>query len=161
MRRARHRRDVRAGAGEARVPAAAALPLWVIGVVLLIIVDIMGHIGKGAQRWLDLGFIRFQPSEIMKLAVPMFCAWYLHERPLPPTGNRWSSLAVIILVPAGLTILQPDLGTGGLILIGGVLLVIMAGLLPRDVQPGRRGRRRRRLGWLAVRAATTTRSNAC
>ena len=61
-----------------------SLPLWVLGVVLLIVVDITGHIGKGAQRWLDLGFIRFQPSEIMKLAVPMSCAWWLHERPLPP-----------------------------------------------------------------------------
>ena len=62
-----------------------AFPLWCIGVMLLIVVDITGHIGKGAQRWLDLGFIRFQPSEIMKLAVPMTCAWWLHERPLPPT----------------------------------------------------------------------------
>ena len=62
-----------------------ALPLWVLGVVLLVVVDITGHIGKGAQRWLDLGFIRFQPSEIMKLAVPMTCAWWLHERPLPPS----------------------------------------------------------------------------
>ena len=62
-----------------------ALPLWIMGVVLLVVVDITGHIGKGAQRWLDLGFIRFQPSEIMKLAVPMTCAWWLHERPLPPT----------------------------------------------------------------------------
>jgi rod shape determining protein RodA len=105
-----------------------ALPLWIGGVVLLVVVDITGHIGKGAQRWLDLGFIRFQPSEIMKLAVPMTCAWWLHERPLPPS---WSSLAVlagIILLPTGLTIMQPDLGTGGLIMIGGMMVVIMAGL---------------------------------
>ena len=66
--------------------------LWVLGVILLIVVDITGHIGKGAQRWLDLGFMRFQPSEIMKLAVPMCAAWWLHERPLPPDWNpcwRW------------------------------------------------------------------------
>ena len=69
-----------------------ALPLWVMGVVLLVVVDITGHIGKGAQRWLDLGFIRFQPSEIMKLAVPMTCAWWLHERPLPPD---WKSLLAL------------------------------------------------------------------
>ncbi len=62
-----------------------ALPLWVLGVILLVVVDVTGHIGKGAQRWLDLGFIRFQPSEIMKLAVPMTCAWWLHERALPPS----------------------------------------------------------------------------
>src|SRR5678816_1300749 len=105
-----------------------SLPLWVIGVVLLVVVDITGHIGKGAQRWLDLGFIRFQPSEILKLAVPMTCAWWLHERPLPPSLPSLLMLSVIIMVPAGLTILQPDLGTGGLILIGGLMVVIMAGL---------------------------------
>src|SRR5262245_37808863 len=94
-----------------------ALPLWCVGVVLLIVVDITGHIGKGAQRWLDLGFIRFQPSEILKLAVPMTCAWWLHERPLPPDFKNLVVLALIICIPTALTIAQPDLGTGGLILI--------------------------------------------
>ena len=61
--------------------------LFVLGVVLLIVVDAIGYVGKGAQRWLDLGFIRFQPSEIMKLATPMMCAWLLHERPLPPDAK--------------------------------------------------------------------------
>jgi rod shape determining protein RodA len=93
-----------------------------------VVVDITGHIGKGAQRWLDLGFIRFQPSEIMKLAVPMCCAWWLHERPLPPDWKSLFALSLIILIPSCLTIIQPDLGTGGLILIGGMLVVIMAGL---------------------------------
>jgi rod shape determining protein RodA len=105
-----------------------AFPLWVMGVILLIIVDVTGHIGKGAQRWLDLGFMRFQPSEIMKLAVPMCAAWWLHERPLPPDWKALFVVALIILVPSCLTIIQPDLGTGGLILIGGMLVVIMAGL---------------------------------
>jgi rod shape determining protein RodA len=107
---------------------AAAPAVYVAGIVLLIIVDIMGHIGKGAERWLDLGFVRFQPSEMMKLAVPMLCAWYLHERPLPPSGPTLGVLAAIILVPAGLTAAQPDLGTAILITISGGLLVIMAGL---------------------------------
>ena len=62
----------------------------------------MGVIGKGAQRWLDLGSLRFQPSEIMKLAVPMMCAWYLHERPLPPSLHSLLLLAALILIPAGL-----------------------------------------------------------
>jgi len=106
-----------------------ALPLWCVGVLLLIIVDITGHIGKGAQRWLDLGFIRFQPSEIMKLAVPMTCAWWLHERPLPPSFMQLAILFFIFIgIPSALTIVQPDLGTGGLILIGGMLVIIMAGL---------------------------------
>src|SRR5262245_14393634 len=102
--------------------------LFIAGCLLLILVDAMGHIGKGAQRWLDLGFVRFQPSEIMKLAVPMTCAWWLHDRPLPPDFKSLIVLALIILIPSGLTILQPDLGTGGLILIGGMLVVLMAGL---------------------------------
>jgi rod shape determining protein RodA len=106
-----------------------AFPLWCVGVALLVVVDITGHIGKGAQRWLDLGFIRFQPSELMKLAVPMTCAWWLHERPLPPSvGHLVLLFFVFIGVPTALTILQPDLGTGGLILIGGMMVIIMAGL---------------------------------
>jgi rod shape determining protein RodA len=104
-----------------------AFPLWCVGVVLLVVVDITGHIGKGAQRWLDIGF-RFQPSEIMKLGVPMVCAWWLHDRPLPPDWKSLFVLALLILVPSTLTILQPDLGTGGLILIAGMLVVVMAGL---------------------------------
>ncbi|MEO6185325.1 MAG: FtsW/RodA/SpoVE family cell cycle protein, partial [Steroidobacteraceae bacterium] len=106
----------------------AAPYIYAAGIVLLIVVDILGAIGKGAQRWLDLGFVRFQPSEVMKLAVPMLCAWYLHERPLPPTIPTLAVLAAIILVPAGLVAPQPDLGTAILIVIGGGLLVIMAGL---------------------------------
>lgn len=106
-----------------------ALPLWCVGVILLVVVDLTGYIGKGAQRWLDLGFIRFQPSEIMKLAVPMTCAWWLHERPLPPSmGHLCMLFFVFIGIPAGLVIIQPDLGTGGLILIGGVMVILMAGL---------------------------------
>jgi rod shape determining protein RodA len=102
--------------------------LYTLGIVLLLIVDLIGYIGKGAQRWLDLGIIRFQPSEIMKLAVPMMCAWYLRERALPPDGTSLAVLLAIIGVPAGLTILQPDLGTGLLITMAGVLVILLAGL---------------------------------
>jgi rod shape determining protein RodA len=102
--------------------------LYLVGLVLLIIVDAIGYVGKGAQRWLDLGLFRFQPSEIMKLAVPMACAWYLRERALPPDGKTLLVLAAIILVPTLLTIVQPDLGTGLLILMSGGLVVLFAGL---------------------------------
>ena len=102
--------------------------LYVIGVFLLIVVEIFGHIGLGAQRWLSLGIIRFQPSELMKLAVPMMCAWYLHERPLPPSFTSLVLLAGLILVPVGLVAVEPDLGTAALIGVGGVLVIIMAGL---------------------------------
>jgi rod shape determining protein RodA len=102
--------------------------LYLIGVLLLFVVAGMGVIGKGAQRWLDLGVLRFQPSEIMKLAVPMMCAWYLHERPLPPSPLSLVLLAALILIPTGLVVMQPDLGTGALIAIAGALVVMMAGL---------------------------------
>jgi rod shape determining protein RodA len=107
--------------------------LFAFGVLLLIIVDAIGYVGKGAQRWLDLGFIRFQPSEIMKLATPMMCAWFLHDRPLPPDTKTLLVLAALIMVPAGLTIIQPDLGTGLLILSAGVLVVLLAGLSVRII----------------------------
>jgi len=105
--------------------------LYVIGVFLLIVVAAFGHIGLGAQRWLSVGFVRFQPSEVMKLAVPMMCAWYLHERPLPPTFTSLLLLSGLILLPVGLVAVEPDLGTAALIGIGGVLVVVMAGLQVR------------------------------
>src|ERR1017187_6412662 len=107
--------------------------LYLFGVVLLVVVELTGVIGKGAQRWLNLGLFRFQPSEIMKLAVPMLAAWYLHDRPLPPDWRAMLTLAVIIFLPAGLVAMQPDLGTAALIAASGALLVLMAGLSLRIV----------------------------
>jgi rod shape determining protein RodA len=105
--------------------------LYLIGVFLLLVVAAFGHIGLGAQRWLSLGFIRFQPSELMKLAVPMMCAWYLHERPLPPNFSSLGLLAILILVPVGLVAIEPDLGTAALIGVAGALVIVMAGLQVR------------------------------
>jgi len=105
-----------------------AVPTWVVGVLLLLVVTAVGHVGKGAQRWLDLGLFRFQPSELMKLAVPLACAWYLHDRPLPPTFKTLLLPFVFILVPVGLIVEQPDLGTALLILASGALVILMAGL---------------------------------
>jgi rod shape determining protein RodA len=107
--------------------------LFLLGVVLLIVVDGIGYIGKGAQRWLDLGLVRFQPSELMKLAVPMMCAWFLHDRPLPPTLGTLVALAVLVFVPVGLVALQPDLGTAALIAIAGSLVIVLAGLRLRVI----------------------------
>src|ERR1700732_3740240 len=83
----------------------AAPWLSACGCLLLVFVAAIGHIGMGAQRWLDLGLFRFQPSELMKLAVPMMCAWYLHERPLPPGGTALAALGLMILLPVGLVAL--------------------------------------------------------
>jgi rod shape determining protein RodA len=88
---------------------------------------LLGEVGKGAQRWLDLG-IRFQPSEIMKLAVPMMAAWYLHDRQMPPKFSQLLLISVLILVPTILIGSQPDLGTALLIAAAGVLVLILAGL---------------------------------
>jgi len=97
------------------------------GLALLIAVLVMGEIGQGARRWLDLG-IRFQPSEIMKLAVPMMAAWYLHDRQIPPRFSQLLVLAVIIAVPTVLIAMQPDLGTALLIAASGVIVVVLAGM---------------------------------
>ena len=105
-----------------------AVPTWVVGVLLLAVVAAVGHVGKGAQRWLDLGILRFQPSELMKLGVPLACAWYLRERPLPPTLRTLLLPFMFILVPVGLIAEQPDLGTALLILVSGALVIVMAGL---------------------------------
>jgi rod shape determining protein RodA len=102
--------------------------LYGAGIALLLVVDAIGYVGKGAQRWLDLGLIRFQPSEIMKLAVPMMAAAFMHERPLPPAWRNLLVLAVIIILPVGLVAMQPDLGTAVLIFATGALVVLMAGL---------------------------------
>jgi rod shape determining protein RodA len=102
--------------------------LYVAGCLLLLVVAAIGHIGMGAQRWLDLGILRFQPSELMKLAVPMMCAWYLHERALPPSGTSLAVLSAVVLLPVGLVAVQPDLGTAALIAVAGALVIVLAGL---------------------------------
>jgi len=102
--------------------------LYLIGVVLLAAVLVTGHVGKGAQRWLDLGFIRFQPSEILKLAIPMFLAWYLHERQLPPNFGQVLVCGVIIIVPVLLTAKQPDLGTAIMLGCAGACVLFLAGI---------------------------------
>lgn len=100
---------------------------YAAGVVLLVLVLITGDVGQGARRWLDLG-VRFQPSEVMKLAVPMMAAWYLHDREIPPSLKSLAVLAVIIVVPTVLIARQPDLGTSLLIAAAGIIVIILAGL---------------------------------
>ena len=106
---------------------------YAIGVLLLIVVDVTGHVGKGAQRWLDIGFMRFQPSEIMKLAVPMMCAWYMHERSLPPTFKDLLVMGVMIAIPTMMIVTQPDLGTALLIAASGLIVMLLAGMQIRII----------------------------
>jgi len=102
--------------------------LFAMGIMLLMAVLIIGEIGKGAQRWLDLGVVRFQPSELMKLAVPMMVAWYLADVPLPPRPWRLVVSLVIIAVPVLMIAKQPDLGTALLIAAAGFFALFLAGL---------------------------------
>ena len=107
--------------------------LYGFGVLLLVAVAVFGDVAMGAQRWLDLGFVRFQPSELMKIAVPLCCAWYLHERPLPPAFTTLVTVVLIVLVPTLLIAEQPDLGTALLVAAGGGLVILLAGLQLRYI----------------------------
>ena len=100
---------------------------YLAGLGLLVLVLVLGEVGQGAQRWLDLG-IRFQPSEIMKLAVPMMAAWYLHEKRLPPRGGPMLIIALLVITPTALIAMQPDLGTALLIAAAGFLVLVLAGM---------------------------------
>ncbi|MDH5396393.1 MAG: rod shape-determining protein RodA [Gammaproteobacteria bacterium] len=103
---------------------------WIFGIGLLMLVAVLllGEIGKGAQRWLNLGIFRFQPSELMKIAVPVMAAWYLAEAPLPPRGTRLFIASVIVIVPTLLIAKQPDLGTALLIASSGIFVLLLSGL---------------------------------
>lgn len=102
--------------------------LYGLGIVLLIAVLIIGHIGKGAQRWLNLGLLSFQPSEIMKFALPMTLAWVLNRRSVPP---GFISICICLLLtgfPVLLVAKQPDLGTALIIACTGLCVLFLSGL---------------------------------
>jgi rod shape determining protein RodA len=102
--------------------------LFVFGVLLLVAVLIAGEIGKGAQRWLDLGIVRFQPSELMKIVVPMMIAWYLADSPLPVRYRSLLVCGALIAIPVLMVAKQPDLGTALLIASAGFFALFLAGL---------------------------------
>lgn len=107
--------------------------IYVGGITLLLIVLFIGHIGKGAQRWLNLGFMHFQPAELMKLAVPLLLAWWYHRIPLPISLKSVLIAIPIILLPAVLTAKQPDLSTAILVVIAGASVLFLAGLSSRII----------------------------
>lgn len=102
--------------------------LYLIAIGLLLVVMFVGYSGKGAQRWLDLGFFRFQPSELLKLFLPMMLAWYFSEKPMPPKLSQIFIAFVMIAIPSALVLKQPDLGTALLIAFAGVCVIFLAGL---------------------------------
>ena len=107
--------------------------IFLVGVTLLVLVIVTGVVGQGAQRWLDLGIVRFQPSELLKLAVPMMVAWFMHERRLPPTFTQLLVVIFIIFIPAFLIARQPDLGTAILVVAAGGFAVLVAGVSVRVI----------------------------
>ena len=102
--------------------------LYLIGIATLLAVMFAGVGAKGAQRWLQIGGFRFQPSEIMKLVVPMAVAWYLADRILPPRFKFVVISLALISLPAVLILQQPDLGTALLIAASGLFVLFMAGI---------------------------------
>lgn len=101
---------------------------FALGVILLVLVLVAGDVGKGAQRWLNLYVIRFQPSEMMKLVSPMMIAWYLSEKPFPPKISALFISLVLVIVPTVLIARQPDLGTSLLVAAAGFFVIFLGGI---------------------------------
>ncbi|MEM7053922.1 MAG: FtsW/RodA/SpoVE family cell cycle protein, partial [Pseudomonadota bacterium] len=131
------RQCVRLGFGLALMVIACQIPpawyrrwapwLYALGLLLLIVVLFLG-VGRGARRWLDLGLFWFQPSEAMKLAMPLMLAAYLHSKRLPPSLTCMTACAVLIAMPVALIVQQPDLGTSILVAAGGAVVLFLSGL---------------------------------
>jgi rod shape determining protein RodA len=105
-----------------------AFPLYVVGILLLLTVHFFGEVNKGAQRWLNLGFMEFQPSELIKLSFPIVMAWYISQFPLPPTTKQLAGGFLILLIPTLLIANQPDLGTSILVASSGLFVLFLSGM---------------------------------
>lgn len=102
--------------------------LYIVGILLLIAVEIFGHVSHGAQRWLNLGIIKIQPSEIMRIAVPMMLAWFFAKRETSPSSADFAIAAIMLVIPVSLIMKQPDLGTALLVAGSGMVVIFLAGL---------------------------------
>ena len=112
-----------------------ALPLYVLGVLLLVGVALFGDVSKGARRWLNIGVARIQPSELMKVAMPLMLAWYFQSREGLIRGRDFLIAAALLLLPVGLIAKQPDLGTAILVAAAGFYVLFFAGLTWRLILP--------------------------
>ncbi len=102
---------------------------YILGIVLLVLVEIIGEVRMGAKRWIDIpGFGSVQPSEFMKLGMPMMCAWFLSKRELPPSFLSVIVTLAIIIIPVLLVAIEPDLGTSLLVAASGIFVLFLAGL---------------------------------
>ena len=112
-----------------------AAPVYVVGLVFLIAVALFGDVANGARRWLHVGVVRFQPSEMMKIAMPLMLAWYFQKRAASLKVGDYVVAAVLLLVPTALIAKQPDLGTAILVLAAGFYVIFLAGLSWRLIVP--------------------------
>ena len=111
-----------------RLYAKASIYLYIVGLILLILVELFGDMSKGAQRWLNLGFIRIQPSEIFKVVMPLCVATFLSKTTIPPKFITTIGAFIIVGMPTVLILLQPDLGTASLVAVAGCIGIFIAGL---------------------------------
>ena len=111
-----------------RIYSKLSIYLYIIGIILLILVELFGDISKGAQRWLNLGFVRIQPSEIFKVVMPLTVATFLARSTLPPKFLSTIFAFMIVGGPTVLILMQPDLGTATLVAVAGVIAIFVAGL---------------------------------
>ncbi len=105
-----------------------AVPAYVVGLGFLVAVALFGDVVNGARRWLHVGVTRFQPSEMMKLAVPLMLAWYFHRRESTLKLRDFALAAVLLVIPFGLIVRQPDLGTASLVGAVGFYVIFFAGI---------------------------------
>jgi rod shape determining protein RodA len=105
-----------------------AVPAYVVGLALLVAVALFGDVVNGARRWLHVGVTRFQPSEMMKLALPLMLAWYFHRREATLRLRDFALAALLLAVPVGLIVRQPDLGTAALVGAAGFYVIFFAGI---------------------------------
>ncbi|NJD34525.1 MAG: rod shape-determining protein RodA [Betaproteobacteria bacterium] len=105
-----------------------AVPVYLLGMLLLVAVALFGDVSKGARRWLNLGFMRVQPSELMKIAMPLLLAWFFQKREAMPRLRDYAFAAVMLPLPVALIARQPDLGTAILVLAAGFYVIFFAGL---------------------------------
>ncbi|CAN7149890.1 rod shape-determining protein RodA [Pseudoduganella sp. LjRoot289] len=104
-----------------------AAPIYTAGLLLLLAVSMLGEIKKGSRRWLYIGF-DFQPSEMMKIAMPLMLAWFFHQCSGMQRGKTFVIAGILLLIPAALIMKQPDLGTAVLVLAAGFYVIVLAGL---------------------------------
>ena len=105
-----------------------AVPIFLVGLASLVAVAMFGEVSKGARRWLNLGFTRIQPSEIMKIAMPLMLAWYFQRREGVVRWFDFFIAAILLGIPTMLIARQPDLGTAILVLAAGTYVIFLAGL---------------------------------